>query len=218
MIKAIIFDMDGTIVDTEPVQFEAFKEIVAEIDIELTKERFKSMMGVSTKQNMINLLKENNLDTEPFVEELVNKKEIIYLEKVKDKIKPKSCAVEKIKELKQQGYKIAIASSSIMQEINLISKSLNIRKFIDAYVGGDSMEKSKPAPDIFLKAAELMNVKPNECIVIEDSSTGYEAALNADMKCIVVPSTVFKQSNFKKAFKVLDTLCELNMEMIQDVN
>lgn len=183
MLKAVIFDMDGVLIDSEPVHFEANKRIMKDFGYELEYEYYKQFIG-STLSHMWQVLKED-YDIEDEIE-ILNKmseqgsKDIIG----KDGYIKIPGACELVEMFSSNNLRLAVASSSSTGNIEDVVSSLGIKQYFDIIVSGLDVSYPKPAPDIFLNAAELLKVDSSECIVIEDSSNGVKAAKAAGMTCI----------------------------------
>ena len=192
-IKAVLFDMDGLMVDTESLATEAFIHSAKKQGYKMTREEnyFKDS-DVNGKQLVDDHYKyiENILFTTgpkkmPFIEEL-----LIYL--------------------KDNNYKVAVASSSNMNHIVNNMKKTGLIKYIDELASGAEVKKGKPAPDVFLLAAERLGVKPGECIVLEDSKAGVIAGSTAGAKVIMVPDMFEPDEVCKeKAYKIVENLGEV---------
>ncbi|MGE5613234.1 MAG: HAD family hydrolase [Bacillota bacterium] len=183
MIKAVIFDMDGVIVDSERLHFEADKLALEGYGVEIADDTLKSYAGVKDVTMWKELKEIYNLDYS--VDELTER-QIQYKLKVfgeKD-LKPIDGIPELIGLLKEKAFKIGLASSSRIELIRLVLDKLGIAGFFDVIVSGEDVANSKPAPDIFLRASELLGVAPGDCLVIEDTGHGVKAAKSAGMKCI----------------------------------
>lgn len=183
MLKAVIFDMDGVLIDSEPVHFEANKRIMKDFGYELEYEYYKQFIG-STLSHMWQVLKED-YDIEDEIE-ILNKmseqgsKDIIG----KDGYIKIPGACELVEMFSSNNLRLAVASSSSTGNIEDVVSSLGIKQYFDIIVSGLDVLYPKPAPDIFLDAAEKLKVDSSECIVIEDSSNGVKAAKAAGMTCI----------------------------------
>lgn len=183
MIKALIFDMDGVILDSEPLHFEADKKALWEYGVEITDDILSNYVGAADAVMWAELKEIYNLkDT---VDELTEKQLAYKLETFGAKeLKTIDGIRELIGLLKGKGVKVGLASSSQRELIEKILKNLGIAGFFDVIVSGDDVSKSKPEPDIFLKASALLGVAPDDCLVIEDSEHGVKAAKAAGVKCI----------------------------------
>lgn len=186
MIKGIIFDMDGVIVDTEPVYCQWVSEFLENNSIIISREEKNKIPGISKKEllNKLQIWWEKYRKESICLEELEKK----YLNYMNRKNQENPIDYKEIRDpqiyelmeyLKEKKYKIAIASSSGMKHIKTIVKECDIIQFIDVFVSGEMYQKSKPDPEIYCDTVRRMNLKPEECIAIEDSSYGIEASKRA---------------------------------------
>ncbi|WP_313562500.1 HAD family hydrolase [Ruminiclostridium cellobioparum] len=183
MIKAFIFDMDGVIIDSEPLHFQTDKMVLRDLGHDIADGELSSFVGVTNPNMWAELIKRYKLDST--VEELLElqskyKNELFG----QGELQAISGIPELIDDLKGRGIYIGLASSSSREFIEMVLKGLHIYHNFDVVISGEEVENSKPAPDIFLKAAEVLKVAPAECIVLEDSGNGVKAAKAAGMKCI----------------------------------
>ena len=216
MLKAVIFDMDGVIIDSEPFYLVIGMELYKKLNINITKDEHRSFTGVSNT-NMWTTIK-NNYGLKETVNELVeiqNKANIEYLEKKIEK--PISGVIEILESLRKNEIKIALASSSSMEIIRMVLEKLKVTEYFQAIESGENLEKSKPAPDIFLNAAEMLQVEPECCIVIEDSNHGVTAAKAAGMKCIGFQNPNSGNQNLEAADLIVDSLEDLNLDIIKKI-
>lgn len=214
MLKAVIFDMDGVIIDSEPFYLDIGMKLYKKLNINMTEEEHKAFIGVSNK-NMWNIIK-NKYGLKETVSELVeihNKANIEYLE---EKIEgPIPGVVEILDSLKENGIMVALASSSSMEIIKMVLGKLKLNKYFQAIESGENLEKSKPAPDIFLNAAKMLKVEPESCTVIEDSFHGVAAAKAAGMKCIGFQNPNSGNQNLESADLIVSSLKNVNLNLIK---
>ena len=183
-IKSIIFDMDGVIFDTELVYLEIWSKVFEKYGYKLQKEVYAEVLG--TGRENVKKVFLNNYGNELPIDKMYREKDE-DLEKAVDKGIPlKQGAYEILSYLKNNNYKIALATSASKERALKQLRYADIEKFFDVIVSRDDVKETKPNPDIFLKAAKKLNVNPNECIVIEDSSAVFKAAFNAGMAGIHV--------------------------------
>ncbi len=183
MTKALIFDLDGVIIDSEPVHFESDRMTMREYGIDIADEILNRYVGVTNPVMWAEIKEIYSLSCP--VDELLHKQLKYKLELFgTEKLEAIDGIFDLIGLLKEKGIKVGLASSSPRGFIELILKNLGIIGFFDGIVSGEDVLKSKPAPDIFLKAAALLEVEPGACLVIEDSEHGVKAAKSAGMKCI----------------------------------
>lgn len=183
-MKAVIFDMDGVIVDSEPLYAQHLDAFLIKIGVSQPELLQVSLKGVSSRDTSALLIKTFSLEYE--IEELITISRKAYLDHLNalEEIPSIPGAIEFVKHIAQMNYKIALASSASPTRINLFLTKLGLNSYFPVIASGDDVERSKPAPDIFLLAAKKLNVQPRDCVVIEDAENGVIAAKAAGMKCI----------------------------------
>ena len=188
MIKAVIFDMDGLLIDSEKSFLEIYQEM---IDAKGNKVKFElsdyveNYCGKTAVANITHLIEQFEIDVT--VQEGVDMLHTLEHEYVKKGIALKPGATELLKYLKDNNYKIALGTSSIKERAETILKSNNVYEYFDAVSYGVEVKNSKPAPDIFLNASNKLNIDPQYCLVLEDSEAGIQAGYNANMPTICIP-------------------------------
>ncbi len=189
MIKAVIFDLDGVIVDTAHYHYLAWKRLAKELGFDLTLEQNELLKGVSRMRSLEIILDLGGIElSEAEKERIANKKNGWFVEYVTE-MKPEEIfpgVNELLKSIRSKGLKVGLASSS--KNAHAVINLLNIENEFDAIVDGTMIIHSKPDPEIFLLAASKLGVVPAECVVFEDAEAGVEAALAAGMKCVGVGS------------------------------
>jgi HAD superfamily hydrolase (TIGR01509 family) len=182
-LKAVIFDMDGVIVDTEPEYQRVEMELVKKYDRSMTLDDLKEYTGINSVVMWTHIKERLNLPQS--VEELYQEEERLMQEYYENgDLKVIEPTVSLIKSAHEQGYRTGIASSSEKININLVLSRLNIGDCFDAVVSGSEVPRHKPYPDIYLHTAQLLGVAAEECIVVEDSMAGVAAARAAGMRVI----------------------------------
>jgi len=186
---ACIFDLDGVIVDTAKYHFLAWKRLTDQLGIHFTEEDNERLKGVSRMASLDIILELGNLNPDESRKleyaTLKNNWYIDYISKMTpDEILPGCLAF--INELRNANIRVAIGSAS--KNTPMILKRVGIKELFDAVADGNNVSKAKPNPEVFLKAAEMVRVKPGKCVVFEDAVAGVQAALNAGMICIGVGS------------------------------
>ena len=189
MIQAVIFDLDGVIVDTAHYHFIAWKRLADELGIPFTDKENEQLKGVSRMRSLEIILELGHAQLPAKTkEELADKKNQWFVEYVHamkpDEIFPG--VKELIAGIRARGMKVALASSS--KNADAVLTLLDIKNLFDAIVDGTMIKHTKPDPEIFLLAARLLHVSPADCLVFEDAEAGVEAALAAGMKCVGVGS------------------------------
>lgn len=212
MLKAVIFDFDGTIIDTESLWFQIYKEVLAdEHKIELTLEEFAQCIGTKDDvlYDFINTQTTNpvnRVDIETKVKEKVNLlKETLIL---------RDGVYNLINEAKRLGLKVGIASSSNRSWIDEFLTKFNLHQFFDVIKTSEDVENVKPDPALYIKAVESLGIKPNEALAIEDSVNGSLAAVQAGLKCLVIPNQVTSFLAFPKEVSLYDDFSLLKIESL----
>jgi beta-phosphoglucomutase len=189
MIQAVIFDLDGVIVDTAHYHFIAWQRLAKELGVTFTEKENEQLKGVSRMRSMEIILEIGNLSLpESKRIELADKKNSWFVEYIKA-IKPEEIfpgVREMLKNLRAQNIKVGLASSS--KNADTVITLLQIKNDFDTVVDGTMITHTKPDPEIFLLAARRLGVTPDQCLVFEDAEAGVEAALAAGMKCVGVGS------------------------------
>ncbi len=215
MITTVIFDMDGVIVDTEPVHYYAYRQHFSQLGIDVPDEMYATFTGNSTK-NVYQRLKEAFTLTDE-VEGLVGQKRQIFNDAFDSKedldLLPGVGAL--IEDLHNNGFQLILASSSAKVTIERVFRRFGLHKYFSHIVSGEDFPRSKPDPAIFEKAAALSGVPKNECVVIEDSTAGVKAAKAAGLFCIGYKSDHSILQELKEADIVVSDFAGLSAEKIR---
>ena len=184
MERVILFDMDGVLVNTEPLHYRLWKQVFSERGIDLRFEAYKGCIGANGKRLMELVLEHYGVDFRgeqslfdryyQLKEENLRYGDIPHIEGV----------AETLDALQKRGWRMAVASSSTQDYIELCTDRVGIARFFEVRFSAERVKNTKPAPDVFLAAAERMHARPEECVVVEDSRNGSLAAKAAGMRCI----------------------------------
>lgn len=213
MAKAVIFDMDGVLADSEPTHVAVEQRILEHYGIKLDESDHSRYKGTTEKFFWTDIIKRNNLDASYL--ELSNKKRELFF-KAAEGITAFDGAKKILTELKSNRFLTAVASSSHRDVIEYILMRLNIKECFDVIVSGDEVSTGKPAPDIFLKTASKLSVNANNCLVIEDSINGITAAKRAGMSCIAITNS-FPREELSRADLIIDSLEEIDTKIIKEM-
>ena len=210
-IEAVIFDMDGLMFDTEKLAERCWENAGEKFGYEIERKIYKQITGLNIKK-----AKEIFLDhfgkNFPF-DEIRAERIKIANEAVKTEGVPvKKGLFELLEYLEAEKLKIGLATSTEQTRAGLLLDLSDARKYFNAATYGDNVVNGKPAPEIFLTTSEKLEVSPENCIVLEDSEHGIEAAFNAGMLPIMVPDTIQPNENIKKkVFKIFDSLTDVKI-------
>lgn len=220
MLKAVIFDFDGVIANTEPVHMRAFQLTLGEDGITLTEEEYYSnYLAYDDKTLFKTVLKDKEIThDETVIRELMERKSGHYESIIKDNIEILPGVKDFIGKLSGK-YRLAIGSGALRQEIADILEFAGIEDYFEVIVSAEDVENCKPAPDVFVEVLRRLNasgtgsdtISPDECLVVEDSVSGVEAALSAGMKCLAVTNS-YSAEELSRAHIVKDSLKGLNSE------
>lgn len=183
--KACLFDLDGVLVDTAIYHFKAWQQLGLNFGYQLSEEQNEQLKGVSRIESLERILQWAGKEaSEDQKKKWLIEKNDHYLELISH-MNPSEIlpgVSDFLHQIKNSGYLIALGSAS--KNAQIILEKTELIKWFDAIIDGNSVEKSKPNPEVFLKGAEALNVKPEECIVFEDAQAGIEAAIKGGMKTI----------------------------------
>ena len=209
MIKAVIFDLDGLLLDSEIVAFKVYEELGRRFDFEITLPDFmQNICGQPLRRNVAYVNERFQLPWE--LEEAVE--EVLRIEKkiLDEGVDVMPGARELLVYLKENNYKTCVASSSARECSMRLLEKHDLVKYFDDFVFGPEVEKGKPNPDIFLKAAEKVEIASENCLVLEDSQAGIQAAYSAGMKVICIPDLKYPTDEYvQMATEVKESLFDV---------
>lgn len=216
-LQAVLFDMDGLMIESEHLQSLSFKKILESHDIkpEYNDAGVIQIVGVTAKENLKLIKDKHGLKSS--VDELLLLKNEIYNEIIDEGLEPMPGLHELIKSLKENGIKIAVASSSNRNDIEKVLRMIDLDEVFDAVVSGAEVAHSKPSPDVFQKAATELGVPVSSCAVLEDAESGIKAGKAAGMTVIAIPSQFTVDNDFSEADYIFKSLTELDFKKIQNL-
>jgi HAD superfamily hydrolase (TIGR01509 family) len=206
--KAVIFDMDGVIFDTERLARELWEKVFADYGYTLTDDCFKSVIGRTIEDTM--QIFEDAFGHDIPIQEMDEKQEALYQDYINKPLPFKPGVFELIAYLDAHNLPKAVGSSTYTDQVKGILARNDILQHFQAVVGGDEVKQGKPCPDIFLKAAEQLGVAPKDCLVLEDSENGIKAANNAGIPVLMIPDLIPPEDIAPAAhFSVVQSLGEV---------
>ena len=206
MIKAIIFDMDGLMIDSERVTFECYQERLKDMNLTMDEKFYKTLLGKPIKgiyQRFYDVYG-NDFPIENVIQDVHQ----LMAERFETEGVPvKKGLVELLHYLKDNNYKTIVATSSNRDRVDKILAQAKITEFFDDSICGDEVTKGKPNPEVFLKSCQKLGVNVDEAIVLEDSEAGIQASYDANIKVICIPDMKYPEKQYEeKTFKILKDL------------
>ena len=211
MIKAIIFDMDGLMIDSERVTFECYQERLKDMNLTMDEEFYKTLLGKPIKgiyQRFYDVYG-NDFPIQNVIQDVHQ----LMAERFETEGVPvKKGLVELLHYLKDNNYKTIVATSSNRDRVDKILAQAKITEFFDDSICGDEVTKGKPNPEVFLKSCQKLGVNVDEAIVLEDSEAGIQASYDAGIKVICIPDMKYPEKQYEeKTFKILKDLTEVTV-------
>ena len=212
MIQALIFDLDGTLANTEMLHFKAWREALLQNGVgEFSLENFLSYVGTSNEKVANDYIQSDGIEKSQ--KELITQKQTLYMDLIPE---VELCTgTREILERFHGKMSLAVASSSHEKEIRAILETHDLISYFPVILGGDMVQKRKPDPEIYLKAQTLLGKSPAECAAFEDSGPGLNAAKNAGMKAIAVPNEFTKEHDFTRADSVVTSFDAVDSALLE---
>ncbi|QNF32650.1 HAD family phosphatase [Adhaeribacter swui] len=219
---AVLFDMDGVICDTNPYHLKAWKKFAEKHQLNLEGKDLGHYIYGRTNRDALQLfIKDNafangNDFTSDQLTDLSEEKEALFRDIYRDHVELTGGLQNFLQELKDAGVPMALASNAPISNIDFILDATNTRTYFDAVVDATQVTKGKPDPEIYLRAAELLNVEPSNCIVMEDSTVGVEAGQKAEMKVVGI-TTTHSAEELSHTDLVIDSFTELGLNELKNL-
>lgn len=217
-LKAVLFDMDGVIVDTEPLHKQAYFLMFKKVGIQVSADLYNSYTGQSTIDICKDLVNRFNLSLT--AEDLVAYKRSFFKEiffSDDNDLQLIDGVLDLIKNYYENNVTLVLASSASMFTINSVFNRFDLNQYFKGKISGADLKASKPHPEIFIKAAEIAGFKREECLVIEDSTNGIRAAYDAGIYCVGYVSTHSKNQDYTLAQKIITNYSEITFDKIKDL-
>ncbi|WP_422091867.1 HAD family hydrolase [Tenacibaculum ovolyticum] len=217
-LKAVLFDMDGVIVDTEPLHKKAYFLMFSKVGIEVSQELYNSYTGQSTIDICKDLVNKFKLSLEATA--LVDYKRAFFKELFfsdKNDLQLLDGVLDLIQNYYENGVTLVLASSASMVTIDNVFNKFDLNKYFKGKISGADLKASKPHPEIFLKAADIAEVRKEECLVIEDSTNGIRAAYDGGIYCVAYKSEHSKEQDYSLAQKLISDYAEIKYELIKNI-
>jgi HAD superfamily hydrolase (TIGR01509 family) len=204
---AVIFDMDGVLVDSEPMHVDAMREMLRPYGIPYTDRENEEFFGFTDLEVFQKLRERYGLEADP--RELTRRRAELLARLTREHPAPMPGIPDVPRRLRARGYRLAVASSSALEVIEATVDVLGLASVFETLVSGLEVGRGKPAPDVFLETARRLALPPRDCVVVEDSRNGLRAAKAAGMACAAVPCPATRHEDFAEADWRLTTLPEL---------
>jgi beta-phosphoglucomutase family hydrolase len=212
MIKAVIFDLDGVIAETEHIHIQAEKQAMLKYGVKVSEDELHQYTGTTTKQMFTELIRKYKLNTN--FDKIFKEKEEILFRLLEKDVRPTKGVIELLHKLKQMKLKLGIASSAHKRLIDYVLEKFEIRQLFDSVISAEDITHGKPNPEIFLMCAKTLNANPVECLVVEDAKLGVEAAKTAGMKCLGYRNPDNGKQDLSKADFVADDFSKLDIRQL----
>jgi len=210
VIRGVLFDLDGVLADTERVHWTAYRAVLQEFGIDVGLEEYR-VRFIAEGGGPEWACRAHRLPLTP--DELRARKAVRYLALIRQGVSPRPGAAEAVARLRTT-HRTAVATNAERDEVDLILDRLGILALLDATIARQDYARAKPAPDAYLAAAAALDLRPEECVVIEDTARGVRAACAAEMRVIAVPNDLTFDNDFSACWHRLTSLDELTADLL----
>lgn len=212
-VRAVLFDLDGTLADTEPLQWRAYREVLLRYGVDIGAEEYQRHW-IATAGGAEYACRQYALDVSPA--RVKAEKNATYRALIDAGVPPRPGAVEAVERLRPT-YRLAIATNSLRDETEVVLSHLGLLDRMHALVTREKYAEAKPAPDAYLTAAAAVGCTPAECVVVEDSQRGLASGLAAGMRVVVVPSDFTHTQDFTGCTRRIESLNELSPALLREL-
>jgi HAD superfamily hydrolase (TIGR01509 family) len=210
-IRAVIFDLDGLMVHSETFSMKAWQQLLGAFGYSLRDEDYRELIGIDEDTTITRLRQGRELPLSS--EEILDLHNRYWMEIAVEEVQPAHGLLDLIEAIRARGLKMGVASNSRSDYVHLVLDTIGLKGYFGCVVTSDDVERGKPAPDVYKEAADRLRVKPGECLALEDSPAGLQSALNAGMRCVVVPNLDLLHVSYHGAFLRFPTLTALQAEL-----
>ncbi len=215
-IRAVVFDMDGVVVETSELDFQTDKKVFASVGIEMTKDRYHKRTGQTSRQRYEEETAAEgvkaDIDAMQQLRNVEMKRVLAGLDlQVSDGFH------DLVERIRSAGMRVALATSSRSVKTDMVLEKLKLKDFFDVEINGDSIQNNKPAPDVYLKALEKLELQPHEVVAVEDSETGIRSAKAAGVFCIALATELTKHQDQSRADTRVSSLKDISVELIESM-
>jgi len=219
MIKAIIYDLDDLMVNSNPLHTEASDKVLQKYGVSQKKlpEHIRAkFIGMRVSDILKNLIDYFQLGVN--LEDLREKRSAIFLELVRKKLQVMPGLFQSLKLFRQNKFKIALASSGTKKYINIVLEKFKVADYFDVIVSGDDVKRGKPSPETYFIAVKKLSIRPSQAVVLEDATNGIAAAKAAGCFCIAVKNSHTPKQDLTKADLILDSLTDLSLRHLRSIS
>lgn len=207
--------MDGIIIDSEPLQMIAINQVMAQWNVQLSDREFQKMIGRKLADDFDEMKQQYRIPVD--YPTFAKQKRETYHSILEHNLVEMPGLSELLLRLKDAQFRLAVASSSVRADVDMVVQGLNIADFFEVLATGDEVAEGKPNPALFQLAANRLQLAVDQCVAVEDSNPGLQAAKSAGMKCIIVPHQHTAHQDFSTADKIVGSLDEVTFDLIQSL-
>lgn len=211
MMYAALFDMDGTMTDNMAFHLRAWKLFCERYGLQVSESEIRQQFGHTNREHFEHFFGRQVNEAEAY--RLGEEKEEIYREIFQHELKPVEGLIHLLESLKSRNFRLAVATSAPRSNVGFVLDNLGVRNWFDALIDAEDVSRGKPDPEVFLKAAQRLNMNPAQCLVFEDSRYGIQAALAAGMK-VVALTTTHQADYLTGAHRIIGNFSEISPETV----